>query len=241
MAGVDHFVGLPMLDAVDELRAITLRVLSGMLFALLVVTLIDLVYQRYSHHQKMMMTMQEIKDEYKESEGRPEVKGRIRQLQREVAQRRMMADVPTADVVITNPTHYSVALRYEAGEMRAPSMVAKGADQAALKIREIAKENNVPLYSEMDRDVKQMYDSVAHFSGKVLYDQSVYRFDDNLLDIFDVEKPKGPEHIFLMSMDRTGMIEGDYSKISKLFIPYIAGGDIYLDDKNGNFTNCFSF
>ncbi|ADF50711.1 MAG: RagB/SusD family nutrient uptake outer membrane protein [Zunongwangia sp.] len=119
---------------------------------------------------------------------------------------------------------------------RADKVAAQSLAAKAYLFIASAKENNVPLYSEMDRDVKQMYDSVAHFSGKVLYDQSVYRFDDNLLDIFDVEKPKGPEHIFLMSMDRTGMIEGDYSKISKLFIPYIAGGDIYLDDKNGNFT-----
>ncbi|MAD45721.1 MAG: flagellar biosynthetic protein FlhB [Oceanospirillaceae bacterium] len=108
------------------------------------IAIVDVPWQIYSHTKKLRMTMQEIKDEYKESEGRPEVKSKIRQLQREVAQRRMMADVPSADVVITNPTHYSVALRYEAGEMRAPSMVAKGADQAALKIREIAKENNVP-------------------------------------------------------------------------------------------------
>lgn len=99
-----------------------------------------------------------------------------------------------------------------------------------------AKENSVPLYVEMERNVEQMYDSSAHFSREVIYDQSVYGFDDELLSIYDVENPKGPEHIFLMSMDRTGIIEGDYSKISKLFIPYIAGGDIYLDNKNGSFT-----
>ena len=92
----------------------------------------------------MRMSMQEIKDEYKETEGKPEVKSKIKQLQREVAQRRMMADVPTADVVITNPTHYSVALKYQAGSMGAPIMVAKGTDQAAMKIREIAKEHNIP-------------------------------------------------------------------------------------------------
>lgn len=99
-----------------------------------------------------------------------------------------------------------------------------------------AKENSVPLYVEMERNVQQMYDSVAYFSREVIFNQSVYGFDDDLLSIYDVEKPKGPEHIFLMSMDRTGTIEGDYSKISKLFIPYIGGGDIYLDNKNGTYT-----
>jgi len=109
-----------------------------------IIAIIDVPWQIYSHTKKLRMTLQEIKDEYKESEGRPEVKGKIRQLQREVAQRKMMSEVPTADVVITNPTHYSVALKYQAGSMQAPVMVAKGADEVALKIREIAKEHNVP-------------------------------------------------------------------------------------------------
>ena len=109
------------------------------------IALVDVPWQIYSHTKKLRMTLQEIKDEYKESEGRPEVKGRIRRLQREISQRRMMADVPTADVVITNPTHYSVALSYKSADMKAPVLVAKGTDQVALKIREIAKENNVPM------------------------------------------------------------------------------------------------
>ncbi|WP_370293049.1 flagellar biosynthesis protein FlhB [Thalassolituus sp.] len=108
------------------------------------IAIIDVPWQIYSFTKKMRMSMQEIKDEYKETEGKPEVKSKIKQLQREVAQRRMMADVPTADVVITNPTHYSVALKYQAGSMGAPIMVAKGTDQAAMKIREIAKEHNIP-------------------------------------------------------------------------------------------------
>lgn len=110
----------------------------------IVIAVVDVPWQIYSHTKKLRMSMQEIKDEYKETEGKPEVKSKIRQLQREVAQRRMMADVPTADVVITNPTHYSVALRYDSADMTAPVLVAKGSDQVALKIREIAKENNVP-------------------------------------------------------------------------------------------------
>lgn len=108
------------------------------------IAVMDVPWQIHSHIKKLRMSLQEIKDEFKETEGKPEIKGKIRQLQREIAQRRMMADVPTADVVITNPTHYSVALKYDAERMAAPIMVAKGVDQAAMKIREIAKEHNVP-------------------------------------------------------------------------------------------------
>lgn len=110
----------------------------------IVIAVLDVPWQIYSHTKKLRMTMQEIKDEFKESEGRPEVKGKIRQLQYEASQRRMMGDVPTADVVITNPTHYSVALKYDSSAGDAPVVLAKGKDQVALKIREIAKENNIP-------------------------------------------------------------------------------------------------
>ena len=89
------------------------------------------------------MTLQEVKDEMKDTDGRPEVKGRIRQLQREMAQRRMMANVPKADIVITNPTHYAVALQYDPSKPGAPVLLAKGSDQIALKIREIAKASGV--------------------------------------------------------------------------------------------------
>lgn len=91
-----------------------------------------------------------------------------------------------------------------------------------------AKEHGVKLYRDMRRDTKEMYDSAAWFANKVITEQHVYGFDPNLLDIYDVEKANGPEHIFLMAMDRTGTSEGEYSKISKMFIPYIAGGTIYL-------------
>ncbi|MDQ2657478.1 MAG: RagB/SusD family nutrient uptake outer membrane protein [Bacteroidota bacterium] len=99
-----------------------------------------------------------------------------------------------------------------------------------------AKEHDVPLYGAMGKDVATMYDSAAYYSGEVLNSQSVYKFEDDLLTIYDVQQPKGSEHIFLMSMDRSGVIEGDYSKISKMFIPYVAGGDIYLDNQNGSYT-----
>ncbi|MDE7346132.1 MAG: RagB/SusD family nutrient uptake outer membrane protein [Muribaculaceae bacterium] len=91
-----------------------------------------------------------------------------------------------------------------------------------------AKEHGVKLYRDMKRDVTQMYDSAAWYANKVVNEQNVYHFDPNLLDIYDVEKPNGPEHIFIMAMDRTGTSEGEYSKISKMFIPYIDGATIYL-------------
>ena len=109
---------------------------------------IDVPYQLWSHNKQMRMTKQEIKDEGKETDGRPEVKARVRQLQREVSQRRMLQDVPDADVVITNPTHYSVALKYDKDGSGAPRVVAKGQDLIALKIRSIAIEHDVAIYEE---------------------------------------------------------------------------------------------
>ena len=116
--------------------------------SLAIISAIDIPYQLWSHNNELKMTMQEVKDESKETDGRPEVKSRIRQLQREISERRMLEDVPTADVVITNPTHYSVALKYDQSGATAPIVVAKGADLVALKIRTIASENNVLIYEE---------------------------------------------------------------------------------------------
>lgn len=113
--------------------------------SLIIIVLIDVPFQLYQHNEKMKMTLQEVKDEMKNTEGKPEVKGRIRQLQREMANRRMMADVPQADVVITNPTHFAVALKYEDGAMGAPELLAKGGDEVAFKIREIAESKGVPV------------------------------------------------------------------------------------------------
>ncbi|PSF06177.1 flagellar biosynthetic protein FlhB [Marinobacter fuscus] len=113
--------------------------------ATILIAMIDVPFQIYDHQKKLRMTKQEVKDEFKDTEGKPEVKGRIRQLQREMAQRRMMQDVPTADVVITNPTHYAVALKYDQGSMGAPVLVAKGADEVAFKIMEIAREHKVEV------------------------------------------------------------------------------------------------
>jgi len=112
---------------------------------LLLIAAADVPIQLWQTHKKMLMTKQEVRDEYKDSEGKPEVKQRIRQLQREASQRRMMAAIPEADVIITNPTHYAVALKYDPEKGAAPLLLAKGADFIALKIREIANEHKIQV------------------------------------------------------------------------------------------------
>ena len=113
--------------------------------AMLLIVAIDVPFQLWDHNKKLMMTKEEVRQEAKETEGDPMVKGRIRQLQREAARRRMMSAIPTADVVVTNPTHYSVALKYSEQGARAPVVVAKGSHLVALRIREIAKEHHIPI------------------------------------------------------------------------------------------------
>lgn len=112
---------------------------------LILIAAIDVPYQLWDNKQKLMMTKQEVRDEYKDSEGKPEVKSRIRRMQREMAERRMMSAVPEADVVITNPTHFAVALKYDPAKGTAPLLLAKGNDFTALKIREIAQENKITV------------------------------------------------------------------------------------------------
>ncbi len=114
--------------------------------ALIIVAAVDIPYQIWDHTQKLKMTKQEVKDENKETQGKPEVKSKIRQLQNQIAQGRMMENVPKADVVVTNPTHYAIALRYDQSRMKAPQVVAKGTDVLAARIREIADENRIPRF-----------------------------------------------------------------------------------------------
>ena len=126
-----------------------LEILAWMFLALcctmIIISAIDAPYQSYNHHKQLKMTLQEVKDEYKNSEGDPQIKARIRRTQREMSQRRMMQDVPDADVVVTNPTHYSVALKYDTEKAGAPIVLAKGVDELAMQIRKIAKGNEVPI------------------------------------------------------------------------------------------------
>ena len=136
----------PLVAAIGSAASLTLLAFAVCSAALLLIAGIDAPYQLWSHARQMRMTRKEIEDEMKESEGRPEVRGRIRQLQQETARRRMLDSVPQADVVITNPTHFAVALRYDETRMRAPVVLAKGADHTAARIREIAGEHKVTLF-----------------------------------------------------------------------------------------------
>ncbi len=113
--------------------------------SLILIALVDVPFQIWDYKKQLKMTFQEVKDENKDTEGNPEVRGRVKRVQREIAQRRMMAEVPEADVIITNPEHYSVALKYDPKTMAAPLLVAKGVDIIAMQIRRIANENNVPI------------------------------------------------------------------------------------------------
>lgn len=114
---------------------------------LIAIAAVDVPFQLWQYQKKLRMTRQQVKDEFKETEGRPEVKSRIRQLQQQVATRRMMEELPTADVVITNPTHFAVALKYDGSGSAAPRVIAKGKDLLAQRIREVATEHRVPLFS----------------------------------------------------------------------------------------------
>ena len=123
---------------------------------LLVVAAVDVPFQLWTHNKQLRMTLQEIKDEFKETEGKPEVKGRIRQMQHQMARRRMMSEVPKADVIITNPTHYAVAIAYEASTMRAPKLLAKGTDAVAAAIRRIGEEHGI-IRVEAPRVARALY------------------------------------------------------------------------------------
>ncbi|WP_163935801.1 flagellar biosynthesis protein FlhB [Paraferrimonas sp. SM1919] len=144
----EHILQLSLIElglAVEEALVILALMFLGLCCGLLFIVMIDAPYQLWDHNRKLKMTKQEVKDEHKDTEGKPEVKSRIKQLQREISQRKMMAEVPTADVVIVNPEHYAVALKYEVAKAKAPFVVAKGTDEIAFKIRQIAKEHEVVI------------------------------------------------------------------------------------------------
>jgi flagellar biosynthetic protein FlhB len=145
---IGSFLGFLHADAAQSLgfgKYLMVKLGFSVLLGLGIIALIDFAWEKWSYHQKMMMTKQEAKQESKEKDGNPEIKNRIRSIQRQMAQKRMMNDVKKADVIVTNPTHISVALRYDGDAMVAPSVLAKGADHLALRIREIAKENDIPI------------------------------------------------------------------------------------------------
>lgn len=160
---------------------IAVLLLIGVTAIMSLIAGVDFAYQRYTFMKQMKMTKQEVKDEHKQSEGDPQIKAKIRQLRMERARHRMMASVPTSDVIVTNPTHYACALEYKQDDMSAPKLVAKGMDNLALRIREVGEENEVPivenpplaraLYAavEIDQEIPaEHYAAVAEVIGYVM-------------------------------------------------------------------------
>jgi flagellar biosynthesis protein FlhB len=143
----DRFETMVMVDPaliLPDFQALGLKVFGAVVAIVTIIALADYVYQRNRWWNRLKMTVQEVRDEYKQMEGSPEIKGRIRAIRNERSRQRMMANVPSATVVITNPTHFAVALKYDK-DMAAPICVAKGADDVAFRIREMAKEHDVPI------------------------------------------------------------------------------------------------
>lgn len=179
--GIDQLVGMAPIEIARAGAALVRVMLKPVLLLVATLAAIDFVYQHRSFLKKMRMTLQEVKDEHKDTDGDPKVKARQRQVGRQRARQRMMAAVPTASVIVTNPTHYAVALKYEHGAMRAPIVVAKGVDTLALKIREVAGAAKVPIVenrplaralcasAEIDRPIPvEHYAAVAEIISFVL-------------------------------------------------------------------------
>ncbi|TAN60043.1 MAG: flagellar biosynthesis protein FlhB [Magnetospirillum sp.] len=183
-AKVNDYLGLAAVDIfamLEYLRGQTIRLIIIVLLMVTALAAADWFYQRWAFMQQMKMTKQEVKDEHKQQEGDPIIKGRLRSLRFQRARQRMMAAVPKADVVVTNPTHFAVALKYDMDAMAAPVLVAKGADLVAFRIRELAEANEVPIVEnpplaralfatvELDQEVPpEHYKAVAEVIGYVM-------------------------------------------------------------------------
>lgn len=167
--------------SLERIYDISIWLLMGTIFVMTAIAAMDFAYTKYSHTKSLKMSKQEVKDESKESQGDPLIKSRIRKLRYEHARQRMMAAVPRADVVITNPTHFAVALEYKVQNMTAPKLLAKGVDSLAFRIREVAEEHNIPivenpplaraLYAtvELDEEIpEEHYKAVAEVIGYIM-------------------------------------------------------------------------
>lgn len=176
----DSLIAQPATDSLLFAKTVAARILITVCILLFVLSVADFFLQRFLFLKSMRMTRQELKDEYKQQEGDPHIKAKLRQIRREKAQRRMMANVPKADVIITNPTHYAVALQYDPAAMTAPKVVAKGVDAVAARIREVAEKHKIPvmrnpplariLYdtTDIDDDIPvEHYQAVAKIIGFV--------------------------------------------------------------------------
>ncbi len=187
---VDDIIGLafePAAQALSHAGRITLIIAAFVVLGMALIVAIDVPYQLWNHQRKLRMTKDEVRREHKETEGDPHLKARIRSLQREAARKRMMAEVPKADVVVTNPTHYAVALAYKEGRHGAPRVVAKGSERVAARIRELAREHRVPIveapplaralyrHTELGDEIPQaLYTAVAEV---LAYVYQLRRFD----------------------------------------------------------------
>lgn len=178
---LENFFDYDMAALLIVLNHLSIKLLGTVLAVMAMIAGADWFYQKFAHLRRLRMTKQELRDEQKDSDGSPLVKGRLRQIRMERARRRMMQEVPKADVVITNPTHFAVALKYDQTEMAAPRVVAKGADLVAKRIRELAEEHKVPIVSnpplaralfasvELDQEIPpKHYKAVAEVIGYVL-------------------------------------------------------------------------
>ena len=178
---IPSIAGMSLFQFADLLQALAVRVLIGVLSVMTLIAALDFVFQKQQHLKQLRMSKQEMKEEFKQTEGDPMVKGRLRQIRMERARKRMMAAVPEADVVITNPTHYAVALKYNMNSMDAPRLVAKGIDSLAAKIRELAEEHKIPIVEnppltralyqavELDQEIPaEHYKAVAEIIGYVM-------------------------------------------------------------------------
>ncbi len=172
------------------LGSVTFRIMTKTVWVLAVIAIVDYVFQRWNFEKSLRMSKDEIKEEMKEQEGDPAVKARIKNIQRQLARKRMMQEVPNADVVVTNPTHFAVALRYDRKKSKAPVVVAKGADRIAEKIKELAKKHRVPVienrplaqsiykYVEIGREIPEnLYRAVAEILAYVYRLRSKTRFN----------------------------------------------------------------
>ncbi len=181
LANLRHVPSMELTGVVAFIKQEALTIALIVLAVMAVVGMADTIYQRYDWFENLRMSVKDVKDESKQSEGDPHVKARIRQLRSERARTRMMAAVPEADVVITNPTHFAVALKYDAETMGAPKVVAKGQDNIAFRIREVAEENDVPIVenpplarglfasAELDREIPtEFFKAVAEVIGYVM-------------------------------------------------------------------------
>ncbi|MBT5242596.1 MAG: flagellar biosynthesis protein FlhB [Rhodospirillaceae bacterium] len=177
----DQLVDRDLSLTLSEIHWLIVLVLTLVVLVMSIIAMADLAFQRWQHNEKLKMTKQEVKDEHKEQEGDPKVKSRIRALRMERHRQRMMAAVPGASVVITNPTHYAIALTYDMDDMHAPILVAKGVDYLARRIRQIAEDNDVPLVEnpplaralyascEVDQEIPpEHYKAVAEIIGYVM-------------------------------------------------------------------------